>query len=115
MLFYVEVCKEAKRLDQEPGVLVELSAYRLLMDPALTWPGNVRQIQAIAEKAVRAADDDKSYIAIRGDDVDGSTSERATNDLWILQRHVQAALKEEFPDILGREDKRSRENGYGVG
>jgi len=112
MLFYVEACKEAKRLDKEPSVLVELGAYRLLMDPALTWPGNVRQIQAMAEKAVRAASEDATTNEAGKNEA--STDEADTEDLSILQSHVQAALEDEFRDVYGREEKRSRKNGYGV-
>lgn len=102
MLFYYNAKDVAKSRGTE-GVIVELAAYRLLMDPKLTWPGNIRQIQAIAEKAVRAACNDRK------------TDEPPTNDLSILRRHVQAALEEEFRDVFGREDKPSRKNGYGDG
>lgn len=90
MLFFFAGSEEAERIKEDLGILVELRAYSLLMDSKYTWPGNIRQIQAVARKSIEKARKDT--------DVDAPN----VKDLPIVQSHVQAALEDEFSDVFGR-------------
>ena len=71
ILFYVSVP------DPHKDPIIELSAYKLLMNPRIQWTGNIRQIQAVAKIASRYAEDD--YLS------------------WISEDCVREALETEFP------------------
>jgi hypothetical protein len=80
ILFYHTVTKE-------PGwkhARIDLRVYRLLMDSRISWPGNIREIQSVAKRAILCAQD----LAI----------DHISFDC------VRKALEEEFRQLSGKLD-----------
>jgi hypothetical protein len=100
VLFY-KFCTKEPLPDRKLEVIVNLDAYRLLMDRRITWPGNVRQIQAVAKKSI-----DNATEELQG----------ASGRLIVNRTHVLKALQDEFPgfarDADDDEDQR-RDQSWG--
>ena len=57
IMFYFFVKEEMKKEDKE--FKIDIEVYEVLMENTLTWPGNFRQLQAIAKETIREAKNDK--------------------------------------------------------
>lgn len=82
-------------------IACDLEAFDLLMRPDLQWPGNIRQLQAVAGKVANAAWDDfrnekdPSKVTIGGVD----------HEIVPIRRsHVKAVLHDEFRKQFGAPD-----------
>lgn len=56
-MFYFFVRDENEKENKEFEIDIEV--YEVLMENTLTWPGNFRQLQAIAKETIREAINDK--------------------------------------------------------
>ncbi len=108
ILFYNE-CRaeikgylEASGVKKRPGLYVDPQAFELLMRPDLDWPGNVRQLQAVA-KATTA----KRFAFLRADRLGKEFDEP---EISIGHKEVFEALCEHF-EHLRRELRVRRANG----
>ena len=86
MLFYLFASK-ADRLAASRSLIVNLDAYRLLMDPRLLWPGNIRQVQAVARSSAEEALADSLHPSGSGADV------------VVRREHVLKVLRREFKGV----------------
>lgn len=57
IMFYFSVDTEMRKDDRQ--FKIDIEVYDILMDKTLSWPGNFRQLQAIAKETIREANNDK--------------------------------------------------------
>lgn len=91
VLFYLFAAAEAKKKGHE-NLIVNLDAYRLLMDPRIRWPGNVRQVEAVALDSVQEA------LSRRSEDAAALVISR-----WHVLRAPSADFRGIKPDTIGGE------------
>jgi hypothetical protein len=99
MLFYVSASEEVKEQGhKDQAFIVALEAYRLLMDPHIRWPGNIRQVQSVARRSVEVART-------------GKTARSNVGSFFVTREHVLKALKDEFRGIQLDGNGPSKERG----
>ncbi len=77
ILFYRTLAKEAAPRD----VIVAYPVFRLLMDPQISWTGNVRQVQSLARGVLSKVSGDRIVVS---------------------ETIIEKALSEQFPDYRSR-------------
>jgi len=69
ILFYHTIKKAAEKRSNWKSFNIDFGAYRLLMSPGISWPGNIRDIQALASTVISDIDEKKDDKLIRKEDI----------------------------------------------
>jgi hypothetical protein len=90
---------------EQPQVYIELKAYDSLMDTSLDWPGNVRQLQAIALKVAEKAVEE--YV--------NEGRKKRPGILYVRKRTVEEVLSQHFRGVFEErvDNKHDERRSYG--